>query len=132
MRRLSDERGLLGIPFLKLGVTILLVIVVGYEAGTIVFTRFQAQDMAQVAATAAASAYRDTGDRQRAIEAARATLAERDPGARLIERTFQVAAGDEVTLTVAKRARTLIVQHIEFLEGFRSVRATATAGPSRL
>lgn len=130
--RVGDERGLLGIPVLKIVVGLLLVLVLGYEAGAVMFARAQAADMAQVAAQAAASAWRDTGSRDETVGAAVATLRERDPNARLARRSLSFSADGEVTLTVVKRARTLIVQHLEFLEGFRTARATATAGPSTL
>jgi hypothetical protein len=130
VRRLRDERGLVGRAAVVL---ILVVIVFGLlviEGGSIVFARLQMSDLASAAAVEGASVYDTTSSVPAARQAAVAFVEGRDEEARITR--FAVGADGMVTVTVKKRARTFIVQHVGFLEDLAVAKATETAGPSEL
>lgn len=127
---LRDERGILGLGIFRLVILLVLVAVVGYEAGAVAFARVQAEDVATVAAGEAAAAWVKVRTKEAAIAAAQAVIEERDPNARLVRASVEIVPQNgHVTLTVVKKARTFIIQHIDFLEGFHLARETAEGVP---
>ena len=126
--RLEDERGIMGLGVFRLVLLLALFAVVGYEAGAVAFARVQADEVAQTAAGEAAAAWRDERTLQAVVARAIEVIEERDPNARLVETSVTVRA-DRVSLTVVKKARTYLIQHIGFLEGFQIARGTATGVP---
>ena len=126
---LRDERGVMGLGIFRLVIMLVLVAVVGWEAGAVAFARVQADEIATTAAGEAAAAWRDQRLKEAAIAAAQQAIDERDPNARLVRSSLEIAANGRVTLTVVKEARTFIIQHVDFLEGFHIARGTATGVP---
>ncbi|MGH2635388.1 MAG: hypothetical protein ACRDHU_04500 [Actinomycetota bacterium] len=126
MRFDRDECGLVGKVILLWLVLVVLVILAVIDAGSIVLTRVRTADVARDAAAAGAEAFADTGERQEALRAARATLADRDEDASLED--LQVTRRGKVTVVVTDRAATLLVGRFGLLEDLRAVTATeATA-----
>lgn len=128
VRRLRDERGLVGRAAVVLFVVVILFGILVIEGGSIVFARLQMSDLASATAVEGASVYGRTSSVPAAREAAMAFAEGRDEDARITR--FVVGADGAVTVTVRKRARTFIVQHVGFLEGFAVARATETATAS--
>ena len=125
---MRDERGLIGLGVFRLVFGLVLVATIGYEAGAVAFARVQAEEVAALAAGEAAGTWRDSGSYDASVKRAIEVIAERDPNARLIRTSLEIQGG-RVTLTVVKRARTYLIQHIGFLEGFHTARGTATGVP---
>lgn len=124
---LGDERGLVG----KAAVVLLLIVVLAglvlIEGGSIVFARLQIQDLAAATAVEGAATYRNSGSVDQARDAAKRYMSRRDADASLTR--FVVAQDGAVMVTVKKKARTFIVQHIGFLEDLAVAKSTETASP---
>jgi hypothetical protein len=130
LRRLHEERGLVGRAAVVLIVAVIVFGLLIVEGGSIVFARLQMSDLASASAVEGASVYSRTSSVEAAREAAKAFARERDEDARITR--FVVAADGRVTVTVRKKARTFIVQHVGFLEDLAVAKATETAGPSAI
>jgi hypothetical protein len=128
--RLREERGLVGRAAVVLFVVVIVFGLLIVEGGSIVFARLQMSDLASATAVEGASAYRRSSSVPAAREAARAFAEDRDEDARITR--FVVGADGAVTVTMRKKARTFIVQHVGFLEDLSVARATETAGPSSI
>lgn len=126
-RRLRDERGFVIGAVTKLVIFLVLLGLVLYEGGAVIWARLSAQDMADTAATTAVTSYRDNRDVRLAETAALAVVEERDPDARMT--SFEVHNDGSVTVAVRKRADTLVIEYIGFLEGLTVARGTATIEP---
>lgn len=124
-RRLHDERGLILALLLRLALPLALVGAVGYEAAAVAAARSDAQEVADAAAVAAGDAYRRTESLDDARRAARRTIRRRSPAARL--ESFGIGGDGRIRVTVRREAGTLVVQHVDFLEGFHTARATAVS-----
>lgn len=126
MRRLRDERGLVG----RAAITLLLLIVVGglaaVDGTAILLANLQASDVADAAASAGAANYANTHNVDAARTAAVDAATAQDDGAKVV--SFSVRQGT-VSVTVRKVASTLIVRHVKFLRHFGIVRATSSSGP---
>ncbi len=127
MSRLGDERGIIARFLIRIVVSIAVVSVVAVDVGSVLFTRFQAQDTAEVAAAEAAMELRRTGDRAAARGAAGLVVAERGGRTRL--RRFQIRPDGAVHVEVVKPARTLVAGHIEALRRYTIGRGSHTARP---
>lgn len=115
-----DERGIVVSFLIKTLLALALVGLVTVEATAVVFARVQAQDVAQSAANEAARQLQERDSLQGARQAAESLIADRDP--RLSLRRFTVQSDGTVTVVVRKRASTVVIQHIGFLEGFAVAR----------
>jgi len=125
-RRLElDERGFIFSSLVRLLVFLAVLALAGIETASVVFARVQTQDTAEQAAFEAAAHYRQNGDVESAREAAQLRIAERDPGAEL--RQFEVRTDGSVRVVVFKRAHTLFIHRIGFLEEFTKARGRAVA-----
>lgn len=120
-----DERGLIGSSLFRLAIFLLLIALAGVETAAVVFARVQTQDTAEQAAFEAAGNYRQNRDVESARESAQLRIAERDPGAEL--RQFEVRTDGSVRVVVFKRAHTLFIHRIGFLEEFTKARGRAVA-----
>jgi hypothetical protein len=130
VRRLREERGLVGRAAVVLFVVVIVFGLLIVEGGSIVFARLQMSDLASASAVEGASVYGRTSSVEAAREAAKAFAQDRDEDARITR--FVVGPDGAVTVTVRKKARTFIVQHVGFLEDLSVARATETAGPSSI
>jgi hypothetical protein len=128
LRRLRDERGLVGRAAVVLIVVVIVFGLLIVEGGSIVFARLQMSDLASASAVEGASVYSRTSSVPAAREAAMAFARDRDEDARITR--FVVAADGRVTVTVRKKARTFVVQHVGFLEDFAVAKATEAAPAS--
>lgn len=122
MRIAQEERGLVGKVIVLWLVLVVLVILAAIDAGSIVLARVRTTDVARDAAAAGAEAFGDTGERQEALRAALATVADRDEDARVQD--IQVTRRGKVTVVLADRAATLVVGRFGLLEDLRIVTAT--------
>ena len=129
--RLGDERGIVGSFVVKLVVLIGILGLVAVEGSSVLFARLRAQDAAETAASVAASTLASTGDPTAAHSAAQTAIADKDATVRLLpgRRGFRILDDGGVEVTVKKRASTLVVQHIGFLEGLAVARASAVGRP---
>jgi len=129
--RWSDERGLLG----KLAIIWLLVaaiIVVGVVDGaSILVTRLHLSDIAGQAAIAGSTDYATTHDVQHACAAAGVSIQAADPNLKLGKGfcAIDTQKGD-VTITLHKEAKTILVGRLSFTKHWASVRDVETNGPS--
>jgi hypothetical protein len=112
----------------RLTVLLSLLGVLGFDAVALAVGRLTAEDRAQEAARAAVRAWSDTGDLQRAYEAA---LAETDglvdgiaPG------SFTVGPDGTVTLTLTHTASTLLVERVGPVRSWATSSATVTGRPA--
>ena len=129
--RWSDERGLLG----KLAIVWLLlaaIIVVGLVDGaSILVTRLHLSDVAGQAAIAGASDFSTTHDVQHACAAAGVSIQAADPNVKLGKAFCKIdTAKGDVTITLHKEAKTILVGRLSFSKHWASVRDVEINGPS--
>lgn len=130
--RLRDERGLIGKIAVVWLVLAALLVVAGIDTVQILYARYKADAAAESAAFDAAVAWRSTqGDRNAAYQAAVHSVEQSDPTARLTAFTIDPSSG-EVTVTVVRRASTLVVGRLSFLRHLTKATATQTAQPPTL
>jgi hypothetical protein len=132
MRLVREERGLAGFSVLRYLLIIVLLGVAAIEGGSIIFTTIGLQNAADAAAVEAADVWERTQDLGAARAAALSTLATREQDeARIPSASFEADRYDpfEVRFTVKKRASTLVVHRIGFLEGLAQVEVRASARP---
>lgn len=125
-----DERGFVVGFFVRLAIFLALVGLVVIEGGAGLWARFQVKDAADSAAVQAADQLKTTGSADAARAAAEDFIARRDPAIRL--RSFEVDHEGTVRLVLRKKANTVLVQHIGFLEGWQIATATGEASPPRI
>jgi hypothetical protein len=123
---LSDERGIVVSFLVKLVIGLALAGFILAEAGQIIFARISAEDAADRAAQAAANEYEDTGDIDIAHRVA-VDEAEEDE-AKLTKFVVNPADGS-VRVVVRKRANTLLVDKIGFMEGLTIAQGKAIGRP---
>lgn len=126
-QRLHDERGILIGALARLLIFLAILALVLYEGGAVIWARLSAQDIADSAATAAVTTYRDTMDVRATQAEAAGIVQNRDPDAEMTD--FDVHGDGSVTVRVRKPASTIVIQHLGFLEGFTVARGAATIEP---
>ncbi|MFL5767462.1 MAG: pilus assembly protein TadG-related protein [Actinomycetota bacterium] len=125
-RLLSDENGLLG-KGLVVGLLILaLLVVAAIDGGAIVVTKTSLSNTAQQTAFDGANTYKTTGDVQQAEQAASQTA--KAGGARLVSMNVNKQTGD-VTVTLAKKAPTVVIQRFSYTKKWGELRETDTSAP---
>ncbi len=129
---LRDERGLVGKIVILWLVFLAAFVLAAFDAGSIALTRYKVTSAASDAALEAANVFKQTGDRNQAYRAAAELVNEDAPGARIpVKDGFSISpATGAVTVTVVKRASTLIAGRIGFLDSLTRAKATETSGPS--
>ena len=128
VRRLRDQRGLVGRSTVTLMFLVLIVGLCAVEGGSILFTRLSLQDTADAAANQASGNYYNTTNFQSAESAAKESLLEHDPSAKMVG--FQInPTTKDVTVILRKTATTLFVKRIGFLKKLAVIRVSSTAGP---
>ena len=108
----------------KLMATLAVLGVLGFDAISLVSTRFQAEDHAQTAARTAAETYRSSKNLQAAYDAAVAEVARH--GDTIEPTTFTVAPDGAVTLTLRRTASTMLVEKVGPLRDWALVETTVT------
>lgn len=122
-----DQRGIILSSMLKLLIGLALAGLILMEAAQILFARITVQDLADRAAAAGALEYDDSGSVREAHDAVNEVISD-DESARL--RKFVVNPSDRtVRIIVRKRASTLLVDNIGFLEDFTVAVGRATGEP---
>jgi hypothetical protein len=122
----SDERGIVASFLIKVVIGLAIAGFILAEAGQIIFARITAEDVADRAAAAAASDYEDNGDIDTAHRVA-VDIAEEDE-AKLKKFVVNPADGS-VRVLVRKRADTLLVDKIGFMEGLTIAEGKAIGRP---
>jgi uncharacterized membrane protein len=124
-RRHRDERGLVGKFIVGWLLLVVLLGVAAVDFGSIAFTTFRLSDIATSAAAEAASQLDRGATPLEACSSAEAIVAEQDPAVRLVG--CRRGDGRSVSVTVRKKAATLIVGRLEFLERYGRVTRTESA-----
>jgi uncharacterized membrane protein len=125
-RRLDEESGLLG-KGLVVGLIILaLLVVAAIDGGAIVVTKTSLSDTAQQAAFDGASTYQTTRDVRSAEQAAEQTAT--GDGARIVSFVVNKQTGD-VTVTLAKKAPTVVIQRFSYTKKWGELRETGHSPP---
>jgi hypothetical protein len=123
-----DQRGIVAAFMFRLILVLTLIGIVFVEGGAIVFSKLQAQDVAESAAVAGASSWWHTRSADSARKQAVFLMEDKSPRAKMTAFTLNPADGS-VTVTVRLQANTILIQHVGFLEDYTVSRATATAQP---
>jgi hypothetical protein len=123
-----DERGLVGKSIIIMLVFVVIAGIATVDTLSVLFTRLSVNDVATTVALEAARAYQRS-DNQRDAQTAAVEALRDDPSVDLVgEVTVDRATGD-VTVTVRKKASTLVAGKISFLKKYAIVRVTVTQGP---
>jgi hypothetical protein len=122
----SDERGIVVSFLIKVVIGLAIAGFILAEAGQIIFARITAEDVADRAATAAAGEYEDSGDIDTAHRVA-VDLAEEDEAK--LKKFIVNPADGSVRVVVRKRADTLLVDKIGFMEGLTVAEGKAIGRP---
>ena len=132
LRRLHrDEQGLAGASVARYIVVIAILGLVFVEVGSIITTKITLQNAADSAVIEAADAWEGSSDIRRTEAVARDALNRRQhQDAEIVRVEADPAPSYEVRLTVRKRASTLLVHRISFLEDLAIVGAEAEGGPA--
>ncbi|MEP6973097.1 MAG: hypothetical protein ABI869_03020 [Actinomycetota bacterium] len=107
--------------------------VTAIDAGSIAFTKFRLADVASSASTQAANNFKGSKNVEAACQVAAASVAAADASAKLANKgcVVDVPTGN-VTITVRKEAKTILVGRLSFTKHFSKVTATETNGPTSL
>lgn len=125
---LADERGIVVSFLVKVILGFVIVGTLMIEGGSILFTRLKVQDVAESAATAGASQLSaNPRDCAGAGEAARIVAGDKDPRAKL--KSYECRTDLSFSVVMTKRAETLYVHLIGFLDDLTVATARATATP---
>ena len=130
---LGDERGLVGRSIVILMLLIVVIGVFVIDGASILFTKLSLQNTADQVASDAAADYNRNHSKDGATQVAVQSLDDHDAGAKFAGGTgkairFDFPNAGEVTITLKKRATTLVVQRVGFLEDLAIEKATSTSG----
>lgn len=123
-----DEQGIVGVYMAKLVIVLALIGIVFVEGGAVVFSKLQAQDLAESAAVAGASSWWHTRNANQARKVALVNLLDKSQRAKMTAFELNPANGN-VTVTIKLKANTVLLQHLSFLDPYTVSAATATAQP---
>jgi hypothetical protein len=124
-----DQTGLVGkIAFVWLVIAVLIV-VAGFDAIAIAFTKYRVQDLAGNAASAAAISFRNNGRADQACQIAVDYVAEHDDEAKIPTSGCAIDQSGVVTITVRKVASTLVAQRLSFTDDYTHLESTESVNP---
>jgi uncharacterized membrane protein len=123
-----DQRGIVGVYLAKLVIVLALIGIVFVEGGAVIFSKLQAQDLAESAAVAGASSWWHTKNVNQARKVALVNLTDKSQRARMTAFELNPTTGN-VTVTIKLKANTVLLQHVSFMEPYTVSEATATAQP---
>lgn len=123
----ADERGIVVSFLVKVILGLVIAGTLLIEGGSIMFTRLRVQDVAESAATAGATQLERTRDCSAAGDAAGISAHDKDPRAQM--RSYQCHRDGRFSVLVRKRAETLYVHLIGFMEDLTVAEAQVTADP---
>jgi len=127
-KRLRDERGLMGKIVVVWLLILAVLVVAGIDTGSILLNRYRVTSAADNAAFEAASAYKTTQNQNAAYQAALQQVNQQVSGARITKFTIDPRSG-RVTLTVVKKAWSLVAGRLSFTKKYLKAVAVATSGP---
>ncbi|MFB3738238.1 MAG: pilus assembly protein TadG-related protein [Candidatus Velamenicoccus archaeovorus] len=129
--RIRDERGLVGKIMILWLALLAIFAVAAWDAGSVMITRFKLQNAAESAAFEAAATYKTTQSVEEARTTAEAEVRQDDEGARIVRFKVDPTSG-EVTISLAKRASTILAGRFDFLRKLTKATASDTSGPPTL
>jgi uncharacterized membrane protein len=133
MKLHRDESGMIGKIIVIWLVFAVLVGVVVLDAGSIVFTKFKVDDAASIAATTAATAYRNARDVAAACQAGKDAALQEVSDVQFPKNFCQVdTRSGEVTITLKKTAATILAARLSFTKDLTKVVQKETGAPSAL
>jgi uncharacterized membrane protein len=126
-----DERGVMRSIAILWLVILAALAVAGFDAGSIAFTQYKVTSAASDAALEAATAFKQTGDRNEAYKAAVQSVKEDAPDSMIPDKDgFSIdPRTGKATVVVVKRASTLIAGRVGFLDSLVRAKAKETSGP---
>jgi Flp pilus assembly protein TadG len=122
-----DQRGIVGVYMAKLVIVLALIGIVFVEGGAVVFSKLQAQDLAESAAVAGAASWWHNKNAEQAREQALINLEDKTERAKMT--SFEVHPDGRVTVTIKLKANTVLLDRISFFEPYTVTTSTATAQP---
>jgi uncharacterized membrane protein len=133
MRSHGDQSGLVGKIIVIWLLVVVLLGIVAIDATSIFLAKFRLSDAATVAAVTGATSFRNTHDVTAACEAAR-IAASQEEGDAIIAKNFCKVdrASGEVTVTLKKKADTLLAGRLPFTEDFTKILVRETGRPAAL
>jgi uncharacterized membrane protein len=128
---LRDQRGVMRSMAILWLVILAGLAVAGFDAGSIAFTQYKVTSAASDAALEAATAFKQTGDRNEAYKAAVKSVKEDAPDSMIPDKDgFSIdPRTGKATVVVVKRASTLIAGRVGFLDSLVRAKAKETSGP---
>jgi hypothetical protein len=124
-----DQTGLVGrIAFVWLVIAVL-VVVAGFDAIAIGFTKYRVEDLAGNAASAAAISFKNNGKGDQACQIAVDYVAEHDDEAKIPTAGCAIDPSGVVTITVRKVASTLVAQRLSFTRDYTHLESTESVNP---
>jgi Flp pilus assembly protein TadG len=123
----ADERGIVASFLIKVILGLVIAGTLLIEGGSILFTKLRVQDVGESAATAGAASLARSADCSAAGEQAAINAHDKDQRVRL--RSYQCHQDGRFTVVVTKRADTLYVHLISFLDDLTVARSQVTADP---
>lgn len=124
--RVRDQSGLVG-RFIAGWLLIVAVLGVGaVDGASIAFTTFRLSDIAVAAASEASSRYRANQDASAACDAAERIVEGRDADVTFVRCRFD--ASGAASITIRKRAATLVVDRLDVLRKYGRVSRTESVG----
>jgi hypothetical protein len=130
---MRNESGIVGKVIVIWLIVIAVIGVVALDGGSILFTRFRLSDAAATAASAGAQAWSDGHDAETACTAALKSVEQDAAQASRTKGWCKVnAKTGEVTITLRKRASTMLAWRLGITSGFTRVVAVESGEPSQL
>jgi len=113
----------------RVAVVLGLIGVLAFDVISLAVTRLSVTDDANGAAVAAVHSYQETGNVDRAYEAALAAVRELNANDTIAPGTFNVSPDGRVTLTVQREAVTVVARYIPSVKDQLVMRADGDAAP---
>ncbi len=130
MNALNDDAGLVGKLLIFWLLVLSIFVLASIDSVSIVITRFHTADIAGGAAGDAAANYRQSKDAAQACQVAVEAIRAADPQVKLAPHGCKIAASTGVaTVTVYKKATTLIAGRLSFTKKWVTVTDTESVAP---
>jgi uncharacterized membrane protein len=131
-----DESGMVGKVIVIWLLMVALLGVVALDGASIMLTKFRLDDAAGLAASAAATAFRNGSTVAASCDAARQAALDDDAGISFPSNTVKWCKVDtqtgEFTITLHKQANTILAGRLSFTKNYARVVQKETAGPATL
>ena len=125
-----DQAGLVGKIAVVWILFAVLLVVAGFDAISIAFTKYRVEDLAANAASSAAFAYKNGGKIDEACQTAVAYVAEHDEKAKIPTGGCAIDSKTGVaSITVRKSASTFVAERLSFTEEYTHLESTESVEP---